>query len=92
MSEHNYRFYVVPKFKELGAVAVILDTLGYEELDYCIDEYSYEGQKIIIDTEKKTWWFIDQEALEQTRKVIELKFFGERTKNITLNEIEQWEK
>lgn len=92
MPEFKYRFYVVPKFSELGAVAVLLDELGYEELDFCIDEYSYQNQKIIIDVEKKQWWFIDDEALQQTKKIIELRYYGERTKNITLSEIELWEK
>lgn len=84
------RFFVATEFKELAAIALLLEELGYDEKDFCIDEYSHEQQKILIDCKDKSWWFTDDECLRQSKEIIKLKF-KDITRNIKLKDIEQWQ-
>lgn len=86
-------YYIAKDFEDLSSIAIILEQLNYDERDPAIDQYSHKQQKLFIDTRRRQFWFIDDECVDQTKKIIE-KLEGQpyrlNTKYITLKEIEQW--
>ena len=65
------RFYVASE--KLQDIANLLIEKGYEELDECVspDELA---DKIFIDTEKKTFYFTDDQCVKEANLIIVEKY------------------
>jgi hypothetical protein len=81
------RFHVASD--KLPEVAIELTKLGFEELDACLEEQDELAYKIFIDTEKKTFYYTDNESLVQTNLILVEKF-EQSYKGTTLKKIQQW--
>tara|TARA_B100001167_G_C16774709_1_gene310538 strand:+ start:7329 stop:7601 length:273 start_codon:yes stop_codon:yes gene_type:complete len=84
------RFYYAEKFSELEPIALHLETLGFKELDPCIDEFSHNSQKLYIDTKKKQFWYIDEAVLDQNKQLIDA-VYNLNHRAINLKQIQQWQ-
>ena len=67
----NNRFQVASE--KLHEIAAELTEKGYEELDECVspDELA---DKIFIDTEKKTFYFTDEQCIKEANAIIVEKY------------------
>jgi hypothetical protein len=63
----NNRFYVATE--KLHEIASELLDKGYEELDECVspDELA---DRLLIDTDKKTFYFTDEQCLKESNEII----------------------
>lgn len=84
------RFYLASVFGELAEIAIKLNDLNFEELDHAVNEYQHLDQRIIIDTEKKHWWFTDESFEHQCREIIST-FYGERIYVTNLKNVSKWQ-
>jgi hypothetical protein len=82
------RFYVASD--KLQEVADKLIEKGFEEQDACLEEQDELAYKIFIDTEKKTFYYTDDESLVQTNLILVEKF-KQSYKGTTLKKIQQWQ-
>lgn len=75
--------------EDTQAVAANLLDNNFTELDPCVSEFD-ENVRIFIDKSLETFYFLDDECLDHTKKLIENgdAFSIETT---TLKEIEKWE-
>jgi len=83
---NNNRFYVATE--KLHDIASELLELGFEELDECVspDELA---DRVFIDTEKKTFYFTDEQCVKETAEIIADKY--KLTYHSTnLKKVKQW--
>ena len=81
------RFYVASD--KLPEVAEELTKLGFDELDACLEEQDELAYKIFIDTQKKTYYYTDDECLERTSLILVEKY-QKSYNGTTLKKIKQW--
>lgn len=81
------RFYVASY--KLQEVADQLIKKGFEEQDACLEEQDELAYKIFIDTDKKTFYYTDDESLVQTNLILVEKF-KKSYKGTTLKKVKQW--
>jgi hypothetical protein len=87
MKTSNKRFRVANENKE--DISILLIEKDFKELDPCISEFDEEAM-IFIDTEKKTYYFLDEECLRSSSEIINHKFNSD-IEPITIEEIKKWE-
>ncbi|MBC7845755.1 MAG: hypothetical protein H7Y10_04605 [Flavobacterium sp.] len=83
---NNNRFYVASE--KLNQIETELIEQGFEELDECVspDELA---DRIFIDTDKKTFYFTDEECVKEANEIIVEKY--QQTYHSTdLKKIKQW--
>jgi hypothetical protein len=82
----NQRFRVATE----NLTEISLDLIGknFEELDPCTSESELDS-KIFIDVEKKTFYFLDDECLEQSNGIIADKF-NLTAEPVDFEEIQKW--
>lgn len=80
----NNRFLLAKENKE--DVAILLIEKEYNELDSCISEFDEESM-VFIDTEKKTYYFLDKECLKSSSEIVEHKF-NEKVYPTSLKELQ----
>lgn len=83
----KHRFYLAEGDAYNQAAA--LQKLNYEELDPCFD--ADEPEKVFVDTQKKQFWFVDEECLASTVEIIKERY-DESFYPVTLNELLSWSK
>lgn len=84
---NNNRFYVATD--KLHDIASELLEKGFEELDECVspDELA---DRVFIDTEKKTFYFTDEQCVKEANEIIVEKY--KLTHHSTnLKKIKQWQ-
>ena len=74
---------------ELSEISKILEKKGFEELDPCVCKPE-QGMQILIDSEKKTFYYLDDECLTEATQIIAHKF-NEDVWNTNLKGIIEWE-
>lgn len=82
----NNRFYVATE--KLHEIAEELTNRGFEELDECVspDELA---DRLFIDTEKKTFYFTDEECVKEANEIIVEKY--QQTYHSTnIKKVKQW--
>lgn len=82
----NNRFYVATE--KLHEIADELTKRGFEELDECVspDELA---DRLFIDTEKKTFYFTDEECVKEANEIIVEKY--QQTYHSTnIKKVKQW--
>lgn len=84
----NNRFYVATE--KLHEIADELTKRGFEELDECVspDELA---DRLIIDTEKKTFYFTDEECVKEASLLIEDRF-KQIFHSTNIKKVKQWQK
>jgi len=82
----NNRFYVATE--KLHEIATELIELGFEELDECVspDELA---DRLFIDTEKKTYYFTDEECVKEANLIIVEKH-KQTYHSTNLKKVKQW--
>jgi len=82
----NNRFYVATE--KLHEIATELYELGFEELDECVspDELAH---RLFIDTEKKTYYFTDEECVKEANLIIVEKY-KQTYHSTNLKKVKQW--
>lgn len=81
------RFYVATeKLHEIAAE--LIESHNYEELDECVspDELA---DRLFIDTQKKTFYFTDEECVKESNEII-MEKHQTSFKSINLKKIRQW--
>ena len=82
------RFYVVSK--KINEAADFLIENGFEELDSCfLQEEEELATHIFIDREKKTFYYTDEESLEQTNLIL-LEKHQEAYRSLTIKTLKKW--
>ena len=74
--------------ENLTEISLNLIGKNFEELDPCVSEFD-ENQKILIDTEKETFYFLDDECLTEANEIIADKF-NLTTEPVDFEEIQNW--
>lgn len=84
--ETNNQFRVATQ--SLTEISLSLIGQNFEELDPCVSEFDADS-KILIDLKRKTFYFLDQECLDQANKIIAYKFKTVCVP-VELEEIQNW--
>jgi len=73
---------------KLHEIASHLIDQGFEELDECVspDELA---DRMLIDTEKKTFYFTDDQCIKEANEII-MEKYDCHTKSTNLNEVIKW--
>lgn len=74
--------------ENLTEISLSLIEQGFDELDPCVSE-SEQDSKILIDVDRKTFYYLDTDCLEQTNKIIAHKF-NTVCILVDLEEIKSW--
>jgi hypothetical protein len=82
----NNRFYVASE--KLHEIAAQLIDNGYEELDPCTSEDEL-SEKVLIDTEERTFFFTDDESLKQCNEII-IEKHKCSYKSTSLKDVKKW--
>lgn len=82
------RFYVT-KENAVDAAVILIDEKGFEQLDNACDDEFAKGTMVFIDKEKKTFYFIDKENLNQSNAIIVEKH-KQTYKTVTIKDIKKW--
>jgi len=82
----NNRFYVATE--KLHEIAAELTNRGFEELDECVspDELA---DRLFIDTEKKTFYFTDEECVKEANEIIVEKY-KQTYHSTNIKKVKQW--
>jgi len=86
MKTTNNQFRVASE--NLTEISLNLIGKNFEELDPCASEFD-ENSKIFIDTEKKTFYFLDDECLKASNEIIADKY-NQTSFPVDLEEIQNW--
>ena len=84
----NNRFYVATE--KLHEIADELTNRGFEELDECVspDELA---DRLFIDTEKKTFYFTDEECVKEANEII-IEKHQQTYHSTNIKKVKQWQK
>ena len=80
--------HVIISKKKLKA-SVELIKQGYSQLETVADDVN-KKMYLLLNTKKKTFYYLDEECLKQAIKLIE-NTFKKKPKILTLNDIKEWE-
>lgn len=74
---------------KIAKTSLVLVKQGYSEIEAVVDDYDAK-MYLLINTKKKTFYFIDEEALKHAILIIE-NAYNKKPKILTLKDVKEWE-